>query len=506
MAGVDEAREELKEIIEFLRSPERFQRLGGRLPKGVLLIGPPGTGKTLLAKAIAGEADVPFFSISGSDFVEMFVGVGASRVRDLFEQAKQNSPCIIFVDEIDAVGRKRANDLPGSGMETGQTLNAMLVEMDGFTSSDNVIVIAATNRPDVLDPALLRPGRFDRRIYVDLPDIRGREEILKVHAKSVKLAEDVDMSVIARGTPMFSGADLENVVNEAALIAVMHNKDAVDMECFEESRDKVRFGKEKRSRAMDEDDRRSTAYHEAGHAIVMLEQPHVTPLHKVTIIPRGRALGATMRLPEKDEYCIGRKKIIGEIAVGLAGRAAEEIFLDDVTSGAANDFEQATGLARSMACHWGMSEKLGFVSYPDADGSRSIFDQREYSDATAEIIDTEVRRIVDECYTTAKDILQRRNDDVELLVDALMEFEVLGREEVDLLFEKRSLDELREQRAARNGKSEKSEETGSEEKAGETEVKAAEPTAEEKEDAPAAEAAAKDEADAETDSPAKDET
>ncbi|MBN2710874.1 MAG: ATP-dependent zinc metalloprotease FtsH [Planctomycetes bacterium] len=452
VAGVDEARQEVMEIIEFLKHPEKFQRLGGRLPKGVLLIGPPGTGKTLLAKAIAGEADVQFFSISGSDFVEMFVGVGASRVRDLFEQSKQNSPCIIFLDEIDAVGRRRANDLPGSGVETAQTLNAILVEMDGFTSDDNVIVIAATNRPDVLDPALLRPGRFDRRIYVDLADIRGREQILKVHCKSVKISEDVDLTVVARGTPTFSGADLENLVNEAALIAVMKDKNAVDMECFEEARDKVKFGKEKRSRSMDEDDRRATAYHEAGHAVLMLEIPHVTPLHKVTIIPRGRALGATMQLPEKDEYNMGKKKILGEICVRLGGRVAEEIFLDDITNGASNDFQQSTSLARAMVCEWGMSDKLGYVSYPDNDGSNAYFETKEYSEATAEKIDNEVREILDQCYDRAKTVLEEKRDDVCLIVDALMEFESLTREEVDLLYESRNLDAIRGKRALSNRK------------------------------------------------------
>lgn len=457
VAGVDEAREEVKEIIEFLKNPEKFQRLGGRLPKGVLLIGPPGTGKTLLAKAIAGEADVPFFSISGSDFVEMFVGVGASRVRDLFEQAKSSSPCIIFLDEIDAVGRKRANDLPGSGMETSQTLNAILVEMDGFTSNDSVIVISATNRPDVLDPALLRPGRFDRRIYVDLPDIRGREEILKVHCKAVKTSDDVDLSVIARMTPMFSGADLENLVNEAALLAVMKERDSVPMASFEEARDKVRFGKERRSRIMDDEDKRATAYHEAGHALLMRMLPHVTPLHKVTIIPRGRALGATMQLPEKDEYSVGRKKILGQIVVSLGGRAAEHLFLDDVTSGAANDLDQATHLARSMVCEWGMSDSVGLVHYSDGDEKKSsIFEQREYSEATAQKIDEEVHRILDEAYKEACALLEKHREDVDLLVEALMEFEMLNRDEVEMVITEQSLDNLRglRQRAESKGGSE----------------------------------------------------
>lgn len=447
VAGIDEAREEVREIIEFLRNPEKFQRLGGRLPRGVLLVGSPGTGKTLLAKAIAGEADVPFFSISGSDFVEMFVGVGASRVRDLFEQAKANSPCIVFLDEVDAVGRRRMNDIPGSGQESAQTLNAILVEMDGFTSDDKVIVIAATNRPDVLDPALLRPGRFDRQIYVDMPDIKGREAILRVHVKRVKLAEDVDLSVLARMTPNFSGAELANMVNEAALIAAMRGKDAVDMECFEEARDKVRWGKEKRSRALGEEDRRATAFHEAGHALLMRLLPHVTPLHKVTIIPRGRALGATMQLPEKDEYNMSKRRLLGEITVRLGGRAAEEIFLEDITNGAANDLEQATLLVRSMICEWGMSDRLGLTYFGEP---RSIWEGlpevREYSEATAEKIDEEVRRILDHAYREALHLLREHADDVRLLVDALLEFESLGREEVDLLLSSRSLDVLRKGR------------------------------------------------------------
>ena len=450
VAGIDEAKEEVEEIIEFLKNPAKFQRLGGRLPKGVLLIGSPGTGKTLLAKAIAGEANVPFFSISGSDFVEMFVGVGASRVRDLFEQAKSNSPCIIFLDEIDAVGRKRANDLPGSGIETAQTLNAILVEMDGFQSDDNVIVIAATNRPDVLDTALLRPGRFDRRIYVDAPDVRGREQILGVHAKGVKLGNDVDLSIIARGTPTFSGADLENLVNEAALIAVMRNKDSVDMECFEEARDKVRFGKEKRSRLMDDEDRRSTAYHEAGHALLMRLIPHVTPLHKVTIIPRGRALGATMQLPEKDEYNMGKKRILGEITVRLGGRAAEELFLSDVTNGAAMDFQQSTSFAKAMVCEWGMTDALGLPYLSDYERNEGeIFNVgRPYSEDTAKRVDVEVRRILEECYKEARELLVNHREEMELLVAALMEYELLSREDIELILSERSLEPLRKAKQA----------------------------------------------------------
>ncbi|MCC8189448.1 MAG: ATP-dependent zinc metalloprotease FtsH [Planctomycetes bacterium] len=443
VAGVDEAKAEVEEIVEFLKNPARFQRLGGRLPRGVLLIGGPGTGKTLLAKAIAGEADVPFFTISGSDFVEMFVGVGASRVRDLFEQAKANSPCIIFLDEVDAVGRKRANDLPGSGIETAQTLNAILVEMDGFQSDDNVIVIAATNRPDVLDPALLRPGRFDRRIYVDAPDVRGREQILGVHAKGVKLDDDVDLSIIARGTPTFSGADLENLVNEAALIAAMRGKESVDMSCMEEAKDKVRFGREKRSRVRDDEERKVTAYHEAGHALLMRLVPEVTPLHKVTIVPRGRALGATMQLPEKDEYNMGRRRILGEIVVRLGGRAAEEIFLSDITNGAAMDLQQATGLAKAMVCEWGMTESLGLPYLSSNDHGEELFiTTKPFSEDTARLIDEEVRKILDTGYAEAVKLLSEHKEEMDLLVAALLEYEVLSREEIDLLLTERSLEGL----------------------------------------------------------------
>ena len=445
VAGVDEARAEVEEIVEFLKNPSRFQRLGGRLPRGVLLIGSPGTGKTLLAKAIAGEADVPFFSISGSDFVEMFVGVGASRVRDLFEQAKANSPCIIFLDEIDAVGRKRANDLPGSGIETAQTLNAILVEMDGFQSDDNVIVIAATNRPDVLDPALLRPGRFDRRIYVDAPDVRGREQILGVHAKGVKLADDVDLSIIARGTPTFSGADLENLVNEAALVAAMRGLDSVTMDCMEEAKDKVRFGREKRSRVRDDEERKVTSYHEAGHALLMRLVPEVTPLHKVTIVPRGRALGATMQLPEKDEYNMGKRRIQGEIIVRLGGRAAEEIFLSDITNGAAMDLQQSTGLAKAMVCEWGMTEALGlpYLSNNDGSGNELFIVSKGYSEDTARLIDEEVRKILDTSYAEAVRLLSEHREEMELLVAGLLEYEVLTRDEIDVLLTEKSLDALK---------------------------------------------------------------
>ena len=365
VAGMQEAKEEVEEIIEFLKDPKKFQRLGGRIPKGVLMVGPPGTGKTLLAKAIAGEADVPFFSISGSDFVEMFVGVGASRVRDMFEQGKKNAPCIIFIDEIDAVGRSRFSGIGGGHDEREQTLNALLVEMDGFDTQEGVIIMAATNRPDVLDTALLRPGRFDRQIVIDMPDLNGREEILKVHARDVKLAKDVDFKVIARGTPGFSGADLANLINEAALLAARNDKKGVGMEEMEEARDKVRWGRERRSRVMDEKDKKITAYHEAGHALVMCKLEFTEPLHKVTIIPRGMYLGATFSLPEKDKYHESKKQLLDEIAGIMGGRIAEELIFGDYTSGAAGDIKQATHIARKMVTEWGMSEKIGMVNVSD---------------------------------------------------------------------------------------------------------------------------------------------
>jgi len=409
----------------------------------VLLVGPPGSGKTLLAKAIAGEAGRPFFSISGSDFVEMFVGVGASRVRDLFKQAKDHAPCIVFLDEIDAVGRRRGTGLGGGHDEREQTLNAILVEMDGFESDLGVIVIAATNRPDVLDPALLRPGRFDRRIVVDLPDVKGREEILKVHARKVKLASDVDLKVIARGTPYFSGADLENLLNEAALLAVRRGKDAVTMEELEEARDKVLWGPEKRSRVIAEEEKRLTAYHETGHAVVSKLLPEVEPVHKVAIVARGMALGATMYLPEKDRYIMPRKRIVGQITSLLGGRAAEELFCEDITSGAQNDFEQATELARMMVCRWGMSEKLGPMSYTENEEhlflGREITKVKSVSEATAVAIDQEVRRIIDECYARAKSLLVERRETVERIVEALLRYESLDGAEVDALMEGREL-------------------------------------------------------------------
>ncbi len=434
VAGVEEARDEVQEIVEFLKDPKRFQKLGGRIPKGVLMIGPPGTGKTLLAKAIAGEADVPFFSISGSDFVEMFVGVGASRVRDMFEQGRKNAPCLIFIDEIDAVGRSRFSGIGGGHDEREQTLNALLVEMDGFDTQEGIILIAATNRPDVLDPALLRPGRFDRQIVIDLPDINGREQIIKVHVKKVKLAEGVDLSVLARGTPGFSGADLANLINEAALLAARNNKKAIEMVELEEARDKVRFGRERRSRVMDEKDKEMTAYHEAGHAIVSVLLEHTEPLHKVTIIPRGNSLGSTMQLPEKDQYTYGRKKALDRITVCMGGRIAEEMISSDINTGARGDIQTATHLARKMVCEWGMSDKLGFVEYGEGDEpvfvGREMRHTRDFSEATAVAIDQEVRRIIDESYDRAKKILIENKDKLIVLAKALLEYETLNGDHV----------------------------------------------------------------------------
>ena len=434
VAGIEEAKEEVKEIIEFLKNPGKLRKLGGRIPRGVLLIGAPGTGKTLLAKAIAGEAEVPFFSISGSDFVEMFVGVGASRVRDLFRQARENSPCIIFLDEIDAVGRSRGHGWGGGHDEREQTLNAILVEMDGFESDENVIIIAATNRPDILDPALRRPGRFDREVVVDLPDLKGREEILRVHARKVKLAPEVGLREIARGTPMFSGADLEAVINEAALQAALKNKEAVDMDDLWESRDKVLWGRQKRSRVMDEEDKKITAYHESGHALVAKILPEVEPLHKVTIIPRGMALGATMRLPEKDIYHRQKKNILGNIVVLFAGRIAEEMFCGDISSGARSDIQEATEVVRCMVREWGMSEEIGPISYAKSEErlyGGEVLLAKEYSEATAIKIDQEVKRIIDECYQKTKEILEAHRENVERIAKALLKYEVLDGKEVD---------------------------------------------------------------------------
>lgn len=435
VAGIEEAKEELQEIVEFLKEPQKFQKLGGRIPKGVLLMGPPGTGKTLLARAIAGEANVPFFSISGSDFVEMFVGVGASRVRDLFEQGKKNAPCIIFIDEIDAVGRHRGAGLGGGHDEREQTLNQLLVEMDGFESNEGVILIAATNRPDVLDPALLRPGRFDRQVVVSLPDIKGREGILKVHTRRIPLSDDVDISILARGTPGFSGAQLANMVNEAALIAAGQNRKAVAMHDFEEAKDKVLMGKERKSMALNEKEKRNTAYHEAGHALVAFMLPESDPLHKVTIIPRGRALGLTMQLPEEDKYNYNREYMEAQIAILLAGRIAEEMFLNTMTTGASNDLERVTNLARKMVCEWGMSEEMGPLTFGKKEEQiflgREIAQHQDYSEDTAIKIDREVKRIGLEGYKRAKDILEEHREALVRLAEALLEFETLDFHEIE---------------------------------------------------------------------------
>ena len=435
VAGVEEAIEEVSELVEFLKDPKKFQRLGGRIPKGVLMVGPPGTGKTLLAKAIAGEADAAFFSISGSDFVEMFVGVGASRVRDMFDQARKNTPCLVFIDEIDAVGRSRGHGLGGGNDEREQTLNALLVEMDGFDTQEGIIIIAATNRPDVLDPALLRPGRFDRQVTVNLPDVRGREAILKVHAKNVKLSPNVDLSVIARGTPGYSGAELANLLNEAALLAARTNKKGVGMTELEEARDKVRWGRERRSLAMTDEDKKFTAWHEAGHALINVLLEHTHPLHKVTIIPRGQALGSTMYLPKDDILSRKRKEMLDLICVTMAGRIAEEIVSEDISSGAAGDIQQATTMARAMVCNWGMSDKLGMVQYGGDNEyvflGRDMARSKDYSESTAQEIDTEVRRIIDESYRRAKGLIDTHRDKLELIAKALLEFETLEGTQVE---------------------------------------------------------------------------
>jgi cell division protease FtsH len=429
VAGVEEAMEEVSELVEFLKDPKKFQRLGGRIPKGVLMIGPPGTGKTLLAKAIAGEADAAFFSISGSDFVEMFVGVGASRVRDMFEQARKSTPCLIFIDEIDAVGRSRGHGLGGGNDEREQTLNALLVEMDGFDTQEGIIIIAATNRPDVLDPALLRPGRFDRQVTVNLPDVRGREAILKVHAKNVKLSPNVDLSVIARGTPGYSGAELANLLNEAALLAARTNKKSVEQFELEEARDKVRWGRERRSMAMTDEEKRGTAWHEAGHALVNVLLTHTHPLHKVTIIPRGRALGVTMMLPKQDILSQRKKQLVDDLAVAMGGRIAEEIITEDISSGASGDIQMATQMAKAMIMHWGMSDKLGNVLYGDSEEyvflGRDMKRSKEYSEETAKAIDAEVKRLVDDGYQTAKKLIEENRDKLELIANGLLEYETL---------------------------------------------------------------------------------
>ncbi len=444
VAGVDEAKEEVSEIVEFLRDPKKFQKLGGRIPKGVLMVGPPGTGKTLIAKAIAGEADVPFFSISGSDFVEMFVGVGASRVRDMFEQGRKSAPCLIFIDEIDAVGRSRGTGMGGGHDEREQTLNALLVEMDGIETQEGIIIIAATNRRDVLDPALLRPGRFDREVRVNLPDIKGREQILKVHAGTVKMTEGVDLSRIARGTPGFSGAELANLINEAALLAAKNGKESIGIEEFEEARDKVRWGRERRSMAMTEEQKRITAYHEAGHALLNVLLENTDPLHKVSIIPRGPALGVTMMLPKEDRYGYERKRVIDELCVLMGGRVAEDLFIGDISSGASGDIHTATWYAKKMICDWGMSDKLGMVHYGD-DGNfnflgRDLSSTRSYSESTAQEIDREVLNLIQAAYDRAKEIIGSRRETMEAIAQALLEFETLdGQHIVDLIKEGRML-------------------------------------------------------------------
>src|SRR6516164_2503710 len=435
VAGVEEAKDEVQELVEFLKDPKKFQKLGGRIPKGILMVGAPGTGKTLLARAIAGEADAAFFSISGSDFVEMFVGVGASRVRDMFEQARKNTPCLIFIDEIDAVGRSRGHGLGGGNDEREQTLNALLVEMDGFDTQEGIIIIAATNRPDVLDPALLRPGRFDRQVSVNLPDVRGREGILKVHAKNVKRDPTADLSIIARGTPGYSGAGLANLLNEAALLAARLNKKAVGMSELEEARDKVRWGRERRSLAMTDEEKKCTAWHEAGHALVNVLLQHTHPLHKVTIIPRGQSLGSTTSLPKTDVLNRRRKEMLDDIAMIMGGRIAEEIVSQDISTGAAMDIQQATNLARAMVCQYGMSDKMGMVQYGDNDEfvflGREMARTKVYSEDTAREIDAEIKRIIDEQYKVAHDLIYDNRDKLELIAKSLLEFETLEGSQVE---------------------------------------------------------------------------
>jgi cell division protease FtsH len=435
VAGCDEAKEEVAELVEFLRDPSKFQKLGGRIPRGVLMVGSPGTGKTLLAKAIAGEAKVPFYSISGSDFVEMFVGVGAARVRDMFEQAKKSAPCIIFIDEIDAVGRQRGAGLGGGNDEREQTLNQLLVEMDGFEGTAGVIVIAATNRPDVLDPALLRPGRFDRQVVVPLPDIRGREQILLVHMRKVPMAPDVKADIIARGTPGFSGADLANLVNEAALFAARGNKRLVEMDDFEKAKDKIMMGAERRSMVMPEEERRNTAYHESGHTVVARLLPKTDPVHKVTIIPRGRALGLTMQLPVADRYSMDRERLLENIAVLFGGRIAEEIFMHQMTTGASNDFERATDIARRMVTQWGMTDALGPMVYGENEGEvflgRSVTTHKNVSEATMQQVDAEIRRIIDQQYALARRLIEENSDKIEVMAKALLEWETLDAEQIN---------------------------------------------------------------------------
>jgi cell division protease FtsH len=435
VAGCDEAKEEVKELVDFLKDPQKFQKLGGRIPRGVLLVGPPGTGKTLLAKAIAGEAKVPFFSISGSDFVEMFVGVGAARVRDMFEQAKKSAPCIIFVDEIDAVGRHRGAGLGGGNDEREQTLNQMLVEMDGFETNLGVIVMAATNRPDILDPALLRPGRFDRQVYVTLPDVRGREQILNVHMRKVPVGQDIRADILARGTPGFSGADLANLVNEAALFAARRNGRVVEMVDFEKAKDKIMMGPERKSMVMPEEERRNTAYHEAGHALVARLMPKTDPVHKVTVIPRGRALGVTMQLPEGDRYSMDKERMLSTIAVLFGGRIAEEVFMNQMTTGASNDFERATQIARDMVTRYGMTDELGPMVYAENEGEvflgRSVTKQVNVSEQTMQKVDSVIRRIIDEQYAIARKLIEDNQDKMHAMAKALLEWETIDTEQID---------------------------------------------------------------------------
>ena len=435
VAGCDEAKQDVQEVVDFLKDPSKYQRLGGHIPRGILLVGPPGTGKTLLAKAIAGEAGVPFFSISGSDFVEMFVGVGAARVRDMFENAKKNAPCIIFIDEIDAVGRQRGAGLGGGNDEREQTLNQMLVEMDGFETGTNIIVIAATNRPDVLDPALLRPGRFDRQVVVPLPDIRGREQILNVHMKKIPVAQDVRADILARGTPGFSGADLANLVNEAALFAARRNGRVVDMNDFELAKDKIMMGAERKSMVMTEDEKRNTAYHESGHALVAKLMPKSDPVHKVTIIPRGRALGVTMQLPEEDHYAYDKQYLLTRIAILFGGRIAEEVFMHQMTTGASNDFERATKMARDMVTRYGMSDSMGVMVYAENEGDpflgRSLTRTSHISEETMRAVDNEIRRILEEQYTTARKLIEDNADKVEAMAQALLKWETIDADQID---------------------------------------------------------------------------
>jgi cell division protease FtsH len=447
VAGVEEAKEEVSELVEFLKDPKKFQKIGGRIPKGVLMCGPPGTGKTLLARAIATEADVPFFSISGSDFVEMFVGVGASRVRDMFEEGKKNAPCLIFIDEIDAVGRHRGAGVGGGHDEREQTLNALLVEMDGFDAQSGIIIIAATNRPDVLDPALLRPGRFDRQVTVGLPDVKGREEILKVHAKKTKIQEGVTLATIAKGTPGYSGAELENLVNEAALLAARRGLPAIGMKELEEARDKVRWGKERRSLSLSEKEKENTAYHEAGHALLLVTLEHTEPLHKVTIIPRGPSLGSTMWLPENDKYNTRKRELLDHLVVIMGGRVAEDIVFNDVTSGASGDIKQATDIARNMVCKWGMSEKIGMIQYGGGEEhmflARDFQKTRDFSEKTAQEIDAEVKKIIDTAYQRAKSILVENRASLDLIAIALLEYETLEGHEIDVLLKSGTIESLR---------------------------------------------------------------